>query len=57
MRLVKVYDAQGNHVDSFKKSQSKNYFNMNTKVRALNQLGYYVRRQFAKSMQLQEYVK
>lgn len=51
MRTVKVYDEKGNHVDSFKKSVSKepNTLTYFSQIRIINRAGYYVRRQFSKS--------
>lgn len=59
MRMVKVYDAQGNHVDSFRKSIDKRYYTSTSqKIIYLNGIGYYVRRQFSHSGKtLQDYVK
>lgn len=55
MNLVKVYDASGKHVDSFRKDVGKGSFNAGNaltharKIKILNSKGYYVRRQFSKS--------
>ena len=53
MNIVKVYDKNGKHVDSFKKQQSAQYYHSirstvwNTIIRHLNKTGYCVKRQLA----------
>ncbi len=54
MRLVKVYDAKGNHVDSFLKDVTKASYSFTSttfaqKIRFLNSKGFYIRGQFSKS--------
>lgn len=55
MNLVKVYDANGKHVDSFLKDVKKESFRSGSeptharKIKILSLKGFFVRRQFSKS--------
>ena len=54
MNMVKVYNAKGEHVDSFRKMQSKNFFfyqhtSWNSMIAQLNRNGFYIRFQFSHS--------
>lgn len=44
MNLVKVYDKEGNHVDSFNKPKGK-WIGWNSMIRILNAKGYVIKRQ------------
>ena len=49
--MVKVYNSDGKHVDSFKKAQSKKevfapgFINWDSKIKHLNKSGFYIKGQ------------
>ena len=53
MRMMKVYNAEGKHVDSFALPTKSMLWNghpkLSTMIRTLNSHGLYVRRQFSRS--------
>lgn len=54
MNMVKVYNAKGEHVDSFRKMQSKEVhyrsgINWTAMIAKLNRNGFYIRSQFSHS--------
>lgn len=51
MNMVKVYNAKGEHVDSFRKPVKKEHQSLSWKymIAALNNRGFYIRSQFSHS--------